>query len=277
MNDEQLFSGIDNRWTRKEIEFNGFSLSYLEGGCSSGKTILFLHGWGVSTEPYQDCLNALARRYKVIAPDLPGFGRSPCSVSLSSYQTYANCIFQLVQRLSLECFHLMGHSFGGGVALALAATIPQQVESAIAINSTGIPLISLPDIIKRRFAEFPQQLAQLRWQVFSKIMQVYGHNLIFRSQHLIEGAKIALNEDIRPWLSDISCPCLILWGEKDYFTPISIGYGLVEAIPNSRLQVVPAAYHEWCMMQPETIADISFDFFKRVESLTQPNYESTKA
>ena len=253
---------MNNRWTRKEIEFNGFTLSYLEGERSSGKTILFLHGWGLSTAPYRDCLNALAQKYRVIAPDLPGFGQSPCSLSLYSYQTYANCIFQLVQQLSLKHFHLMGHSFGGGVALALAATIPQQVKSAIAINSTGISLISLPDTIEGRFAEFPQQIAQLRWQVFSQIMQVYIHNLIFRSQHLIEGAKIAFNEDIRPWLSDIECPCLILWGERDRFTPIEIGYGLVEAIPNSRLQVVPNRYHEWCMMQPETIAEISFDFFQ---------------
>ena len=101
--------------------------------------------------------------------------------------------------------------------------------------------------------------------------------LIFRRQHLIEGAKIALNEDIRPWLSDIKSPCLILWSDRDYFTPIEIGYGLVKAIPNSKLQVVPDVYHEWCMMQPETIAEISFDFFKQVESITQANYESTKA
>ena len=247
------------QWTRKQIDFNGFSISYLEGGKKqeSCDPVLFIHGWSISTEPYQDSLNALAQKYWVIAPDSPGSGRSHCDRCLVSYQTYANCIVQLIERLNLDSFKLIGHSFGGGVALALAAAIPEQVSSLIVINSTGMPLTSIPDLIQRRFAELPQQIAQLRWTIFLKIIQAFGYNLIFHGQHLFEGAQIALYEDIRPWLKNIKSPCLVLWGERDYFTPIEIGYGLLEAIPNSKLQIVPGGYHEWCMMQPEKLAAIA--------------------
>lgn len=197
MDSGQLFSANNKQWQRKQIEFNGFTLSYLEGGRSSEQTILFLHGWNVSTEPYHDCLNSLGEKYWVIAPDLPGFGRSPCSFSLSSYQTYANCTIQLIEKINLAKFHLVGHSFGGRIALALAAAIPDRVKSIVAIDSTGIPLISLNDIIQRRFAELPQQIAQLRWKPFTRILRSTLYNLIFRRQHLVEGAKIALKEDIR--------------------------------------------------------------------------------
>ena len=138
-------------------------------------------------------------------------------------------------------------------------------------TALGIPL-ALPQLIQGRFAELPQQIAQWQCVPCFRAFQAVLHNLIFRTSHLIEGAKIALNEDIRPWLSEIKSPCLVLWGERDYFTPQALGYDLVAAIPNSRWQIVPGGYHEWCMMQPETLAAIAFDFFDRVTETK--SYES---
>ena len=238
------------QWTRKAIEFNGFIISYLEGGHESGQPILFLHGWGMSTEPYREYLEILAQKYWVIAPDLPGFGRSSCSRSLTSYQTYANCILQLIERLNLDRLKLIGHSFGGGVALALAAAIPQAIDSLIVIGSTGVP-ISLSDMVKGRFAELHKQIARLTWIRLLKVIPAMGHNIIFRTRHLITGAQIAIQEDIRPWLSEIEAPCLVLWGERDDFTPLEIGYSLVETISDSQLQIVPEGYHEDCVTHPE--------------------------
>ena len=266
---------MSNQWTRKVIEFNGFSLSYLEGGNESGgHPILFLPGWGVSTEPYREYLELLAQKYWVISTDLPGFGRSSCSRSLTSYQTYANCILQLIERLNLDRFKLIGHSFGGGVALALAAAVPQAIDSLIVIGSTGVP-IPLSDMVKGRFADLPKQIAQLAWTPLLRVVRAMGHNLVFRTQHLITGAQVALQEDIRPWLSEIEAPCLVLWGERDRFTPIEIGYSLVETISHARLHIVPEGHHEGCMMQPETIATITFNFLNSVESTTKIDYESS--
>ena len=253
----------DGEWTRKYIEFDRFALSYVEGGKIKQPTILFLHGWSISIEPYQDCLNSLAKKYWVIAPDLPGFGRSPYSGALLSYQTYANCIVMLIKKLKLDRVELIGHSFGGGVALALAASIPSQVNSLIVIGSTGIPL-SLSQLIRGRFAQLPQQLAQWRLIPALRFFGAVLHNSISQPSHLIEGAKIALDEDLRPWLSEIKCPSLVLWGERDNFISQASGHELVEAIPNSRLQIVPGGYHEWSIMQPEKFAAIAFDFFTQV-------------
>jgi pimeloyl-ACP methyl ester carboxylesterase len=266
---------VPNQWTRKAIEFNGFSIFYLEGGNQSqNKPILFLHGWSVSTEPYREYLELLAQKYWVIAPDLPGFGRSPCSYSLTSYQTYANCILQLIERLNLDRFKLIGHSFGGGVALALAAAVPQAIDSLIVISSTGVP-VSLSNTIEGRFTELPKQIAQLLPISLLKIARAFGHNFVFRTRHLITGGQIALDEDIRPWLSEIKAPCLILWGERDCFTPIEIGYSLAETISNSQLQIILEGYHEGCITHPETIATITFNFLNSTESVAQIDYESS--
>lgn len=271
-------SNTKEGWTRKYIEFDRFALSYLEGGkidevnasptvkrqgTVHRPTIVFLHGWSISTEPYRDCLNSLAEKYWIVALDLPGFGRSPYSGALLSYQTYANCIVMLLKKLRLDRFELIGHSFGGGVALALAAAIPSQVNSLIVIDSTGIPR-SLTKLIQGRFAKLPQQIAQWRPLPSLKFLSAVLHNSIFQPSHLIEGAKIALNEDLRPWLSEIKSPSLVLWGERDEFIPLASGHELVEAIPNSRLQIVPGGYHEWNIMQPEKFAAIALDFFTKV-------------
>lgn len=61
----------------KQVDVNEHSIYYLEGGTASdSEPILFVHGWSVSTKPYQEILNVLSQRYKVIAPTLPGFGKS---------------------------------------------------------------------------------------------------------------------------------------------------------------------------------------------------------
>lgn len=258
---------MSQQWTKKIIEFNEFSIHYIEGGETGGYPILFLPGWSVSTEPYRDYLDILAQKYWVIALDLPGFGRSPCSRSLTSYQTYANCIVQLIERMNLDRFRLIGHSFGGGVALALAAAVPQAIDSLIIIDSTGVPM-ALSDILQGRFAELPQQIAQLTWTPLLEFAKDFGHNLVFRTRNLITGAQIALDEDIRPWLSEIESPCLVLWGERDCFTPIEIGYSLVKTISHAQLQIVPQGYHEGCMMQPRTIAAITFNFLNSTETTT---------
>ena len=264
---------VSDKWTRKAIEFNGFTLFYIEGGESGGYPILFLPGWGVSTEPYREYLNILAQKYWVIAPDLPGFGRSRSSLSLTSYQTYANCIFQLIERLNLSYFKLIGHSFGGGVALALAAAVPQAIDSLIIIGSTGVP-VPMSDMVKGRFAEPHEQIARLAWTPLLRAVRAMGHSIVFRTRHLITGARVILKEDLRPWLSEIKAPCLVLWGEGDRFTPIEIAYSLVETISHARLQLVSEGYHEDCMMQPETIANITLNFLTSIES-TKIDYESS--
>ncbi len=252
---------MHNQWRRKKLKFNNFSLSYLEGGTElCPYPLLFLHGWGVSAEPYRDCLNFLSQKYWVIAPDLPGLGCSQSYQSLLTYQDYANCILQLIAKLTLEKFYLLGHSFGGGVALALAASIPSQISRLIVINSTGIPLISIPYIIKRRCVELPRQICQLRLITFLKILRAFFHNLIFRRKYLIQAARVALKEDLTPCLNKIQSPCLVLWGKRDYFTPIELGYRLVEAIPDSQWQLIPKGYHEWSMMQPEQLSRIAWNF-----------------
>lgn len=77
-------------------------------------------GWAVSTEPYLESLSRLAQNYKVIAPDLPGFGRSQTQKTFKSYRDYADLLASFINELNLPKIHLLGHSMGGAIAIILA-------------------------------------------------------------------------------------------------------------------------------------------------------------
>jgi len=108
----------------KHINVDEHYIRYFEGGVvSSAKPILFIHGWAVGTEPYQEALNILCQHYQVIAPELPGFGTSG-SRSDWDYNKYAEFLIAFLDKLRMKKSHLIGYSLGGGI-IELIVGIPQ--------------------------------------------------------------------------------------------------------------------------------------------------------
>lgn len=257
-----------NQLREKHIDVNNFTIYYQEGGVvSNSAPILFLPGWGVSVETYRESLEALSQRYHVIAPDLPGFCKSTSPTFLKNYQDYANCIVSFVNRLNIQKVHLVGHSIGGAIAIAMAASMPSLVSSLAVVDSTGIPLGSLPEVLLRRSIELPAQLGSIKIGALIKMWQSSTYNWFFRPQNVFQTALISLNEDLRPLLSKIESPCLVMWGEKDCFIPLKLGQELAQGIKGSRLVVVEGEYHELSMFRPEKFAPIISDFIDEVDLL----------
>jgi pimeloyl-ACP methyl ester carboxylesterase len=259
---------VVNQLTEKLVELKEFRISYLEGGLASNSApIIFLPGWPVSVETYRESLKALSNRYQVIAPDLPGFCKSTSPTFLQNYQDYANCIIAFVNTLNLKKVHLIGHSIGGAIAIAIAASLPSIVSSLVVVDSTGVPMGSLPEVLLRRSIELPAQLGSIKIDALSKMFQSSLYNSLFNTQNVIQTAKISLEEDVRPLLSQIVSPSLVLWAENDRFTPLKLGQEIARGIKGSRLVVVEGEYHELSMFRPEKLAPIIFDFLDEVEEV----------
>lgn len=251
----------------KQINLPNYRLSYLEGGNPfSLSTILFLHGWSISIEPYQNNLNKLAERHRIIAPYLPGFSKSTTPKLLQSYNDYAQCILEFVKVLELKQLHLIGHSLGGAIGILLAASNPSLVSSLTLVDSTGIPLGSLPEVLLRRSVEMTAEVVEMKLDVVSKMVQNFVYNCLFNPQNVIQSAWICLEEDVRPFLPKIKAPTLVLWGKNDQFTPLHIGQEFAQGIKNSRLIVLEGEYHEWSLFKPETFVALVFDFLEKIES-----------
>lgn len=139
---------VRDGWTRLSIGMRAVEV-YTVG---TGEPVFFLHGWGLSPRSYRRAIDAVAKAgYRVYAPTLPGFGRSDSlGVRRQNVDGVAAHMAEVMDRLPLSGpVHVIGHSFGGGVAMRLAATHPERVRSltlACPVGGAGngaVPLASM--------------------------------------------------------------------------------------------------------------------------------------
>jgi pimeloyl-ACP methyl ester carboxylesterase len=257
---------VSYQFIEKQVYVNEYKICYLEGGKASNlEPILFLHGWGVSIEPYQEILNVLCKQYKIIAPALPGFGKSEGNEANWDYEKYANFLLSFLQKLEIKKFHLIGHSLGGGISATLAASVPASVKSIILVDSTGIPVGSVLKVFFQRLIEMTAQTPQIKYPQIQQVFQGFFYNALFKTQNTIQVLLLALTQDLKPLLPQIKSPCLVVWGANDLTTPLSAGKEFSRLIPGSKLIVEEKGYHEWSIFSVEKITAIIFNFLEEIE------------
>ena len=236
------------------------------GQTSQAIPILFLHGWGISAEPYQEVLQRLGQAHPVFAPDLPSFARSTYDKLIPDYKSYATFLAEWMDALNLEQVHLVGHSFGGGISLTIAALFPERVKSVSLLGSTGIPTVSIPEIIARRGIEMVAQLFLPRLELkLTTIPKVFTHNLLSNTANLLQALLLSLYGDLKHLLPIVQAPALLIWSEKDLTEPLAIAREMTEMIPNSKLVIVPEGYHEWGLWYPEKFTSIVLEFINQID------------
>lgn len=243
-------------------------LSYWQGGLDRpGTPILFLHGWGISTEPYQTVLNRLAQHHPVFAPDLPSFGNSTYPKRLPDYDSYAQFLLAFLNALQLQQVHLMGHSFGGGLSITLAALAPERVKSLVLIGSTGVPQVSLLEIVPRRAIEMVAQLflPELHLKLID-IPAVFTHNLLFNTGNVIQALLLSLQVDLSHLLPHLQAPALLIWSNKDLTTPVDAARTMATLMPRARLEIVEEGFHEWGLWYPDKLTAMTLEFLHQVDA-----------
>ena len=118
------------------VTLHGHRRAYVKAG--SGPALLLLHGLGCDHTTWEPVIDTLARRYTVIAPDLLGHGRSAKPRADYSLGGYANGMRDLITLLGIDKVTVVGHSFGGGVAMQFAYQFPERTERMILVGSGGL-------------------------------------------------------------------------------------------------------------------------------------------
>lgn len=233
---------------------------------SDSTPILFLHGWGISVEPYAEVLNLLAQQYTVFAPDLPSFARSSYSKLIPDYDSYAQLILSFLDALELSQVHVIGHSLGGGIAITLAAIAPDRVKSAILVGSTGNPTVSIPEMVVRRAIEMSAQFVLPRIELkLIDIPQVFSRNLLFNTGNVLQALWLSLEADLKHLMPKVQAPCLLLWSDKDLTMPLPAAQEMARILPNCVLRTVEEGYHEWGLWYPEKFTAIMLNFIHEIE------------
>ncbi len=237
-----------------------------------GEPLLILHGWGSSIKSWLKVQEFLAEKgFKVIVPDLPGFGESSVPEKAWTVVDYKNFIIRFTEKIGLNQFFLLGHSFGGRISIKFAQKYPEKIKSLILCNSSGIKLeldqktkmiYSLTRLgntlfSKRLLSKF-RKLAKKVFYFFLRHKDYVKANKIMRKT-----LKLVISEDILPALSQIKTRTLIIWGEKDDIVPLKAAYIFKEKIPDSELKIFPNVKHSPHKQIPEKLAETIIDFVKR--------------
>lgn len=234
---------------------NNLKLRYAVLG--EGRTVLFLHGGGLDSRTYAKNIELLARRYKVIAPDIPFFGRSHPPDSRWNFKDYAVLFSQFIDSLDINNIMLIGHSFGGGIALELVA-INSRISKLVLIDSAGIP----PNYSKTKFLCQVVIKSINNFLYSDKIMAltviIHFMQNIFRSFFLTPKKFNIVQKSIYTKFENfekIKIPTLILWGKKDNIYPMEYAKSFNNLILGSDLMLVDGG-HDWLLLASNAFSDL---------------------
>ncbi len=230
--------------------------------------ILILHGWGSCAENWKQVKKLLEiQGYKVFVPDFPGFGENPPLTKPWSLDNYAEWVKEFCEKQNLSQIFLLGHSFGGRIAVKFVVKYPEKVKGLILVSAAGIKQKkNLKQISLFRIAKIGSKFSFC--PCYSLLRRIFYKLIVKKTDYLkVNGAlketfKKIIGEDLRPYLSKIKTSTLIIWGQKDKITPLSDAYLIKKEIVNSEIKIIPQAGHRINLEVPEKLANIILNFLK---------------
>lgn len=216
------------------------------------KNLVFLHGWGLSSKIFEPIIYRMKNDFEVYSLDLPGFGNSP--INKSTYlKDYADFVYKFIGDNNIEKPMIIGHSFGGAVAVKLALLYSDSVSKLVLVCASAIRQPRRKMIFIKKMADFLKPLFSLKSRSFIlKLLKLDKTDYAqIENPELKQTFKNVISEDLSPYFSMIKMPTLVIWGEKDAVTPLSEGKLIAETIPDAKLAVVKNAGHFLFLEKPD--------------------------
>lgn len=219
--------------------------------------LIFLHGWGANSSSFDWLKNYITNKTLHIA-DLDGFGGEPAPDD-PSVQGYAKRLAEYITTNELTNVILVGHSFGGRVAIEYAGH--NNIKGLVLVDSAGLkPKFSFKKAYKISKYKFVKKLAAWGLVNKSKLKKYGSPDYAACDEKLKRVLVCAVNYNQSKLIKNIKCQTLIVWGEKDKDTPIYMAKRFNKGIKSSGLVVLPGAGHFSFLNNPGGFAKI-IDYF----------------
>jgi len=254
------------------VTAHGLDIAYERAG--SGPPLVFVHAAASDSRMWRPQTAALSDEFTVIAWDEPGAGRSADVPAGFQLGDYAGCLAALIEALGLGPAHVAGLSWGGTVALELHRRHPGVVSTLILADTYAGWKGSLPEAeVRARVAGVREMLAagEERFDPtlpglfagdppaeFVPLMEAMAADV--RPDSMRTAASPMAETDLRDFLPMVSVPTLLIWGESDGRSPLSVARQFEEAIPDARLVVIPGAAHMTNLEQPDAFNEAVREF-----------------
>jgi pimeloyl-ACP methyl ester carboxylesterase len=279
---------LDVDWRRHQrwITIDQRPVNVIELG--EGPPLVFVHGLSGSWPNWLEQLPLFAQSHRVVAMDLPGFGRSPMPLAPISIPGYARTLDALFDALELDAAAVVGNSMGGFVSAELAISFPRRVERLVLVAAAGLSTYAHPGatralptlrLLERVVAVYTGWIASkseaatrrpgLRNATLGLVARHPGRLPAALAAEQIRGAgkpgflqalQANLEYDFRERLTEIACPTLIVWGDSDRVITVRDADLYAELIPGSRKVVFEDTGHVAMLERPAAFNALLADF-----------------
>jgi pimeloyl-ACP methyl ester carboxylesterase len=265
------------------VEIGGRLVHFEQAG--AGEPVVLLHGFGASTYTWRRVLPALARSYRVVAPDLHGFGATERPRDFASYTRggQAALVLALLDKLGIASAHLVGHSYGGALSLWLADRHPERLRSLVLVDSAAP---TYPNDRRNRIARlkplawlFLRGVALTPWSVRKALeVSIADRSLVtpelvrgYLDPLRVEGVEAAFHGLTAPLpapdgpevdLARIALPTLAVWGSEDRLVAVADGKREVLRMPRGAFVELSGIGHMPMEECPEELVRIVLSFLE---------------
>ncbi|MFC8529956.1 alpha/beta fold hydrolase [Nocardia sp. NPDC057227] len=273
----------------RTVQVGDREIFYTEAG--TGRAVVLLHGGGPGASGlsnYSRNIEAMARRFRVIVPDMPGYGRSAKRIDRSDpFGDLAASVGGLLDALGIERAHLVGNSYGGAAALRLAMDRPEKADRLILMGPGGVGTTrALPTAGLNALLSYYTGSGPSREKLAAFVREYLVHDASAISEDLIDtryraslDPEVVANPPLRrpsgpgalrtlwrmdftrdPRLSTITHPTLVLWGADDRVNRPSGAAMLAERMPNCDVYMAAGTGHWVQWERAELFNDLAASF-----------------
>ncbi len=255
---------------------------YLEGGPPDGEVLLLIHGFGGDKDNWIRFSRTLTDTYRVIIPDLPGFGESNRHWGWDySARTQATRLAEFIRVLGLERFHLAGHSMGGQIAALFADANPGHVASLALITNGGVESPA-QSYVAVRAAEGELVLIPRTRDEFRHLIEVASYDPPFIpwpvsgvladesiadadfKEYVLGTLRQQVESDmLEPVLPRLDMPIFVLWGRHDRLIDVSTVDVIRKLVPDATYVILEESGHLPIIEQPDIAADLYRRFLEK--------------
>lgn len=245
------------------VRTNGLEIAYERVG--EGPPLVLVHGAAEDGRVWRPQLSALSDEFTVVAWDEAGAGRSSDVPAAFGLGDYASCLAALIEALALGPAHVAGLSWGGTVVQELYRHHPELVATLILVDTYAGWKGSLPEAeVRGRVAGARQMIAAPAEEFDPTLPGLFAGDppgefvslleeiaTTVRPESLSAQLSVMAETDQRDLLPDIAVPTLLIWGELDVRSPLSVARQFEQAIPDTKLVVIPNCGHVSNLERPE--------------------------
>lgn len=270
-----MASSINSSMHERDVTVNGNKIRYLEDGNSKDTLVLF-HGLGGMAERWLPVIPSLSKRYRVIAPDMIGYGQSDKPQTDYTPEFFRNTMLGFMDALSLQSVFMVGTSLGGEIVAECASTQRPYIKKVVMVSPAGIMKRATPVLDAYTMAAlYPthesvraayemmvgekSEIDNTSIENFISNMTRPNAKMVFLSTLLGMKNSPSVTERLR----SIKVPVLLIWGNKDMMIPIEYAKEFTASIPDCEFVIMDGCGHTPYQERPSEFSKIVLGFLSK--------------